>query len=62
MFTAKSKEQYITVWNNHISELSTLSWVFASVDNTALYNELYAMRIRLKELVLIAADLEFGEE
>ncbi|CAB4169282.1 hypothetical protein UFOVP1516_46 [uncultured Caudovirales phage] len=62
MSTAKSREQYVTAWNSHISQLSTISWVFASVDNNALYDELYAMRIRLKELVSIAADLEFEED
>lgn len=61
MSTAKSKEQYIKVWNNHISELSNIHWVFASADKRELCNELMEIRKRLKEMVLIAGDMEFED-
>lgn len=62
MSTAKSKEQYIKVWNNHISEFCEIQQVFDERDDDALYYELLAIRRRLKEMVIVSADLEFGEE
>lgn len=62
MSTAKNREQYIKVWNNHISEFYEIAWVLDKHDDDALYNEVQAIRMRLKELVNVAADLEFGEE
>jgi hypothetical protein len=62
MSTAKSREQYIKVWNNHISELVKISQVFEEREDDALYYELLAIRRRLKEMVIVSADLEFGEE
>jgi len=61
MNTAKNRQQYIKVWNNHITEFSELGKVFWEKDDDALYNEVQAIRRRLKELVDTAADLEFGE-
>lgn len=62
MSTAKNKEHYVTAWNNHISELAILSYSLDVKGDLAHCVELYEIRARLKELVLIAADLEFGEE
>ncbi len=62
MSTAKSREQYIRTWNNHISELAILSYSLDVKGDLAHCVELYEIRTRLKELVQIAADLEFGEE
>ena len=62
MSTAKSREQHIKVWNNHISELVKISQVFEEREDDALYYELLAIRRRLKEMVIVSADLEFGEE
>jgi len=62
MSTAKNRQQYIKVWNNHISEFCEIAQVFDEREDDALYYELQAIRTRLKELIDVAADLEFGEE
>lgn len=60
--TAKNKEHYIKVWNSHISELAILSYSLDVKGDLAHCVELYEIRARLKELVLIAADLEFEDD
>lgn len=57
-----AKEQYITVWNSHISQLAILSHSLDVKGDLAHCVELYEIRARLKELVQIAADFKFGED
>lgn len=62
MCTAKNRTRYVRVCNNNVNELSEISLVFDYHKDDALYYELQAIRTRLKELIDVAADLEFGEE
>jgi len=62
MSTAKNREQYIKVWTNHIDEFYEIGMVFDYHKDEDLYSEVQAIRMRLKELVDVAADLEFEEE
>jgi hypothetical protein len=63
MATARDKNHYLTAWNNVVSNLNGLSFplIESSNDHDDYYAELKAIRVRLNELIAIAANNEFKE-
>ena len=59
--TTNDKQKYIAAWSHHVDQLTSLGMPLISKD-AELYKELTAMQDRLRELVLIAADSDFGED
>jgi hypothetical protein len=57
-----AKEKYIRIWTNHIDEFWLVNEVLDAKGDTASCIELYKIKTRLRELIRVAADLEFGED
>lgn len=57
--TTDDKGKYTKAWNAHIEELTSLGMPLTSFDGS-LYLELKDIQSRLKEMVKIAADVDFG--
>ncbi len=60
MATAKNKDEYAQAWNSHIDELSLLGSALIISDTDAKnYMKLKELQKQLKELVKIAADIDY---
>jgi len=56
-----AKEKYVRGWINHIDEFWLVNEILDVKGDVKSCIELYKIKTRLRELIQVAADLEFGD-